>query len=388
VSKVGLVNIGAYALTPTFGQAGGYPYNNYGGYTQGNTIVSPNINPEITESIEGGFDFELLKSRITGAFTYYASRTTDQTLPIAISGTSGFTSFLTNTGEVKNNGIETSVRFVPLRKENGMEITVGANYTYNTNEVVSLAEGLPQLAIATAGAGGSYAVPGQPFPFLKGARYNRDPQGRIIVDRITGFPSVNATFENLGNTEPKHRLGMDATFAFKGFRLAGLFEYRGGFVMYSSVSTGYDFSGAGIRTTYFNRQRFVVPNSSYLDPATNAYVANTNITTRTGGVDFWTNGPSNTGVAENYTYSAAFWKLRELSLSYDLPKSVLGNLKFVKGARISVQGRNLFIWTPDTNIYTDPEYSAAGQNSNGIGLTTLGNTPPSRFFGGSLSLTF
>ncbi len=90
----------------------------------------------------------------------------------------------------------------------------------------------------------------------------------------------------------------------------------------SPVSTGYDFSGAGIRTTYFNRDRFVVPNSSYLDPVSNTYVANTSIQTRTGGVDFWTNGPSNTGVNANYTYSAAFWKMRELSLSYDLPKSV------------------------------------------------------------------
>jgi TonB-linked SusC/RagA family outer membrane protein len=387
ISKVGLVNIGAYELTPTFSQANGFPYNLGGGYTQGNRIVAPDLNPEITTGFETGLDFELFKSRVTGAFTYYKTKTVDQTLPVTISNTTGFSSFLTNTGEVQNHGIETNLRVVPVRKANGMEVTIGANYTYQTNEVISLAEGLPQLAIATVGSGGVYAVPGRRFPLLKGATYNKDAQGRTIVNPITGFPSISANFAELGATEPAHRLGLDATFAFKGFRLAGLFEYRGGFVMYSSVSTGYDFSGAGVRTTYFNRERFVIPNSVYLD-ATGQPIVNTNISTRAGGTEFWTNTGTNTGNAENYTYSAAFWKLRELSLSYDIPKSVLGSLKYVKGARVSVQGRNLFIWAPKTNIYTDPEYSAAGSDSNGIGLTTLGQTPPSRFYGATLSLTF
>lgn len=397
VSKVGLVNINAYNLLPTFGQAYGYPYNNVGGYTVGNRIVSPQLNPEITVSYEGGLDFELFNSRLTGSFTAYQSNTTDQTVPVGIAVSSGYSSYLTNTGEVANKGIETAFRAVPLRTASGFEVSVGANYTYNENEVISISNDQNQISLATLGNAGIYAVKGQSFPMLKGTRYKRDAQNRVIVDRITGFPSVSSDLFELGNTEPKHRLGLDATAEYKGFRLAGLFEYRGGFVMYNGGSTGFDFSGAGIRNTYFNRERFVVPNSSYdknqgqVDadgvalPA--EYVANTNITTRTGGVDFWTNGPSNTAVVENYTYSAAFWKLRELSLSYDLPKSLLANVKGIKGARISVQGRNLFLWAPKTNIYTDPEYSAAGSESNAIGLTNLGQTPPARFYGITFGLT-
>lgn len=394
VSKVGNVNLGnnsnygAYALLPTFGQAYGYPYGGIPGFTLGNQIVSPNIKPEITLSYEGGVDFALLRSRITGSFTYYKSNTTQQTVPVNVANSTGFSSFLTNTGEVSNNGIETNLRLVPYRNTTiGLEVTVGANYTYNNNKVLSISNGLPELGLSGSTVRGIYAIEGQSFPILKGTDYKRDPQGRVIVDRLTGFPDVQTTPIILGNTEPRHRLGLDATVAYKGFRLAGLFEYRAGFVMAQS-SASFDFSGAGIRSTYFNRERFVVPNSSYLDPTTNTYVENTNITTRTGGVDFWTNGPSNTDVASNYTYSAAFWKLRELSLSYDLPSSVLGSLKYVKGARVSVQGRNLFIWTPNTNIYTDPEYSNAGADNNGVGITALGQTPPARFYGATLSLTF
>jgi TonB-linked SusC/RagA family outer membrane protein len=394
VSKVGNVNLGttsnfgAYSLLPTFGSGAGYPYGGIPGATLSNRIVSNNINPEITLTYEGGIDVSLLKSRLTGSITYYQTNTTDQTVPVDVSTASGFSSYLTNTGEVSNKGLETSLRVVPYRNEvNGLEISVGGNYTYNQNKVLSITGDGGQLSLAGTTTLGVYAVEGEAFPLLKGTDYARDDQGRIIVDRITGFPNVSTGQVILGNTEPKHRVGLDASVVFKGFRLAGLFEYRGGFIT-SQNSGSFDFSGAGIRSTYFNRERFVVPNSSYLDPVTNTYVENTNITTRTGGVDFWTNGPSNTGVASNYAYSAAFWKLRELSLAYDVPQSALGNLKYVKGARISIQGRNLFIWTPKTNIYTDPEYSANGTDNNGIGITSLGQTPPARVYGATLSLTF
>jgi TonB-linked SusC/RagA family outer membrane protein len=395
VSKVGNVNLGdrsnfgAYQLLPTFGQGYGYPYGGIPGFSLGNQIVAADIKPEMTLAFEGGVDFSLIQSRISGSLTFYKTNTTDQTVPIDIASSTGFNKFLTNTGEVSNKGIESSLRLIPYRSGTGLEISVGGNYTYNQNKVESISNGLTQLSLSgssTTGLG-VWAVEGAAFPVLKGSDYNRDDQGRIIVDQITGFPSVTTGTFILGNTEPKHKLGLDAAISFKGFRLSGLFEYRGDFVMAQS-SGSYDFSGAGIRTVSFNRERFVVPNSSYLDAATNTYVPNTNITTRTGGVDFWTNGPTVTSVGTNYTYSAAFWKLRELSLGYDLPSSVLGSLKYVKAARISVQGRNLFLWTPKTNIYTDPEYSAAGADNNGIGIVNLGQTPPARFYGATLSLTF
>jgi TonB-linked SusC/RagA family outer membrane protein len=388
ISRVGNVNIDAYSLVPTFGQSFGYPYAGVAGFGISGRVIAESLKPELTDQIEGGIDFELFNSRITGAVTYYSSRTTDQTVPIGIPQSTGFTSYLTNTGEVTGRGWETALRVIAVQnKTTGLEVSVGANYTFNDNKVVTISNDLPQLNLVSSGNAIIAAVPGQTFPFIKGTTYQKDAQGRIIVDRITGFPSVTTTNTNLGNTDAKHRLGLDASAAYKGFRLAGLFEYRGSFVMYNAGSTGFDFSGAGIRNTYFNRERFVVPNSSYLDPLTNAYVANTSITTRTGGVDFWTNGPSQTAVVSNYLYSAAFWKLREVSLSYDLPKSVLGSIKYIKGARISVQGRNLVIWAPKTNIYTDPEYSAAGADSNGVGITTLGQTPPARFYGATLTLT-
>ena len=101
-------------------------------------------------------------------------------------------------------------------------------------------------------------------------------------------------------------------------------------------------------------------------------------------------GPPRTDIDETYVTSAAFWKIREMSVTYNVPRTFLDRQKVIKAARVSAQGRNLFLWTPSTNVYTDPEYSDGNGASNGnaIGLTGLSQTPPSRYLGFSVMLTF
>jgi hypothetical protein len=230
---------------------------------------------------------------------------------------------------------------------------------------------------------------GEPFPLGQVTKYNRDSEGHVIVDAITGFPATDGSFHTVGTTSPPHIFGVSAQVKYKGFTLSSTAEYRNGHYIFNGVATSYDFSGAGIRTTWFNRERFVFPNSVYEDPENaGSYIKNTNVTTATGGADFWTDGSRNTGIGENYTHSAGFWKIREISLRYDFPASLLSATKFIKGASLSVQGRNLFIWVPKTNLYTDPEYSANGADSNAVGITNINQTPPARYIGGTISLTF
>lgn len=380
-SKVGNVNLGAYALRPTFGQANGFPYSTGAGFTVGNRIVSQSLKPELTTGWETGFDAEFFKNRISAGFTYYKTSTVDQTVPVNISNTTGFSSFLTNTGEVTNKGIEALLHFTPVRTKD-MELTLGGNFTWNENKVVSINAELPRLGLGSL----TFAVAGELFPVLIGSDYLRDPQGRIIVDRKSGYPSVDPNTKILGNTNPKQRLGLDFTFKYKNFRIWALGEYRGGFVIYQNGGGTYDFSGSSARTAWYNRERFVIPNSSYEDPTKpGEYIANTSITVRDGGGDFWPSSAYNTGINTNYITKGDFWKLREVSISYTVPSTILSKTKYLKEATISVQGRNLFIWTPKSNIYTDPEYNYS--DSNAIGVTAFGE-PPARFFGGTISLTF
>ncbi|MFV0604741.1 MAG: hypothetical protein ACK5NK_02765 [Niabella sp.] len=152
------------------------------------------------------------------------------------------------------------------------------------------------------------------------------------------------------------------------------------------MGTTLDFTGAGINTTMFDRERFVFPNSVYWDATQNKYVDNTNITVADGGPGYWTLASTRTGMNENYVTSGAFWKLRELVLSYDIPRSIIGT-RVLKGAMFSLVGRNLIMLVPKTNVYTDPEYSDNG-TGNYIGLNSLGQNPPNRYYGATLTLKF
>jgi TonB-linked SusC/RagA family outer membrane protein len=395
VSKVGQVNLGAnfgaYRLEPTFNQASGYPYNGQGGYSVGNTLVSADLRPEITKGFEVGFDANFLKNKITTSFTYYSTNTTDQTVTTGVSSVSGFSNFLTNTGKTSSKGAEFTLHVTPIRTDK-WEVTVGGNYTKSKNEVLSISADVPRITLGAYGSlEGTYAVEGQPFPVLMARTHVRDDQGRIIVNSITGYPTGTQTVSVMGSATPTDILALDLSVRFmKNLRFSALAEYRGGNYIYNAGGGGFEFSGAGINTVMFNRERFVIPNSSYLDATTGKYVANTNITVRDGGPGYWTIGGPRRSIGENYVTSGAFWKLREVTLAYDLPKSLLAKSKFISNATISAQGRNLFIWLPKTNVYTDPEYSDGDNlnSGNAIGLTNLGQTPPSRYYGLSLSLTF
>lgn len=383
-STVGNVNLSPYSLLTTFGQAGGYPYNNNPGYAISNTLYNPDLKPEKTNGFETGFDVSLFADRFTGSLTYFNTSTVDQIVPVNISAASNFSRYYTNTGEVSNKGIESSWNLVPFKTLN-WEINVGGTYTYYNNKVLSISNDITRLGLSTGGDAQTYAEAGQLYPILRGSAFKRDPEGRIIVDSRTGYPSATETVEILGNASPKHILSLNATINFKGLRLAAVAEYRGGYSIFNADAGLFEFSGSGERTVLYNRERFVIPNSSYWDPAVNAYVPNTSVTVRDGGAGFWAQNSQNTDIAENYVVNGAYWKIREISLGYQIPQKWLGKQNVIKAINVSIQGRNLFLFTPKENRYTDPDYMLG---NNAIGINTLSQIPPTRFYGGSVSVTF
>jgi TonB-linked SusC/RagA family outer membrane protein len=392
-SKVGQVNLGgefgAYQLNPTVSSANGFPFGSQAGYTIGNTLVSSSLKPEITQGYEAGFDLNLLHDRVTSSVTWYHTNTQNQTVSTGVSNSTGFSSLRTNTGETMSEGLETTLHITPVKTKD-WTVTIGGNYTYLNNKVTFISNDLPKLALSTYSSGaGSYAVAGAVFPVIMGYDYKRDNAGHVIVDANTGLPTKSDTISVLGNAVAKHKLGLDGTIKFKQFSLSFVFEYRGGYQIFNSIGSEMDWSGTGWRTALYDRKRFVFPNSVIADPSNpGKYIKNTNIEIANGNGNngFWTDG-INRDVTSNYVTSADFWKLRELSLAYNVPASYLAKTKFIKGCTVSVQGRNLFVWLAKDNYYTDPEYSSAGNTSNGIGLTGY-QTPPSRYYGATVSFKF
>ncbi|MDJ1498068.1 SusC/RagA family TonB-linked outer membrane protein [Cytophagaceae bacterium DM2B3-1] len=387
-------NFGAYYTLPTFssnvsyGTNNGFPFGSLAGYSVNNSLVSTDLKPEFTHTYEVGLDFNLWNDKITSAVTYFHSRTDNQTVTTSVSNSTGYNALTTNVGETTSKGVEFQLHVTPIKTPD-WTVTVGGNYSYLDNKVNSISELLPSLSLATSGNANSSAVAGQSFPVIMGLDYQRDPQGRVIVNKTTGLPSATTSNVILGNATPKNRLGMDAVVNYKNFRFSILFEYRSGYKVFNGIGTELDWSGTGYRTALYGRESFVFPNSVYQD-GTNAdgspiYVENTNVTIANGNGNngFWSDG-INRNVTSNYISSGNFLKLREISLSYDLPSKFTG--KVLKGANISVQGRNLFLWMAKDNYYTDPEYSSAGVTGNGSGLNDLGQTPPTRYYGATLTL--
>jgi len=397
-SKTGQISLDNwYATLPTFDVGTGnntstdfphgnpgFPYGNLGGFQLNRTLSNPLLKPELTQEIEIGTELSFIKNRFHLTLNAYKSNTKDQTIPANLSYATGYASAYINAGELQTEGIETDLQITPIVSLGDFSWNAGITYTYNTSKVISILPGLNELFIADV----SYAIVGQQFPSIKVSDVKRDPQGHIIVDAATGYPIKDPNLRNMGHGNPNNILGLTSTLIYKGFSLNLVADYRSGNVIDSWLGNSLDFTGTSWHSAQNGRQDFVIPNSVINTGTADApvYVANTNVITKNAGRAFWT-GSDYEAVQSTYLTSAAFWKLREVSLSYDVPvKNILGGV--IKAAQVGIVGRNLLMLVPKTNIWTDPEFNAENGTSNAVGYATIDQTPPTRVYGFSVKLTF
>ncbi len=384
-SKTGQITLSNYYATiPSFDVSAGFPYGSVAGYSLSTTLSNPLLKPELTHEIEAGFELGLWKSRVNFDFNIYRSNTKDQTIPATIAFSTGYASAYINSGELQTEGIESDLRLTPLLSLGDFAWNLTLSYAYNTSEVMSIMEGLDELPIGDV----SYAIKGQQFPAIKITDFIRDSQGRIVVDAASGYPLRDPALKVVGHGNPNHLLGVINTMSFKGFNLNVVADYRSGNVIMNAVGSSLDFTGTSWHSAQNGRQDFLIPNSVYqtgIDANKNPiYAPNTNIIIKNAGRAAWT-GSTLTTANINYLTSAAFWKLREVSLSWDVPvKNILGGA--VKAAQIGLVGRNLIMLRPKTNTWTDPEFNTG--NGNAVGYTTEYQTPATRIYGFSVKLTF
>jgi hypothetical protein len=391
-------DIGAYKLDNVLAVGGGFPFGSLSGYSQGFGVVQKGLRPERTKGYEAGLQVGFLKDKINLEVVYFNDKTIDQTTNAQITTSTGATNLLLNAGKLGVKGYEVDLKLNSIVKSKNFNVTVGANYSYTINKVLELLPGITELQLANTGVaggvgsagaggvggpgGGVYAIVGQEYPVIKTNDWLRDPEGHVIVDPVTGYPSSDPALKIFGNTNPKHRLGINTNITWKRFTFIAVGDYRGGAKIFNILGPTLDFAGTSENSAQ-TRQRFVFPNSVYKD-ASGKYVTNTNITTADGNAFFWSSIYRRVG--SNYVNNAAFWKIREISISYSLPESLISKTKIVKEASITISGRNLLRWVPKTNVWSDPEFSV--DTGNGIGRTSVLETPPTRIFGATLNVTF
>lgn len=379
-NKAGNVNAGIYSLESTFGQGLNYPYGSLPGFTASGTINNPQIRPEVVESYEVGAELSFFDNRFSTDFAYYYQNNNDQIIPVGISQATGYTNALLNAARFYNKGFEVDVRLTPFLKFGKFSWNVSANLTTNNSKVLEVYGDLNELSVGNT----AYVIKGYPAYTHRLVDWLRDSAtGKVIIDPVSGYPSQSPTTNIFGRTLPKYIVGINTDMSWNGIGLKLVAEYRGGNYIYNAVGSSLGFTGIDHLSAINARQRFVFPNSVYWDGS--KYVDNTNIVVTNAHYDFLQAGRFR-NTQTNYYTSAAFWKLREVVLSYDLPQRWLGNGQVIKKATVSLIGRNLIMLRPKTNEWTDPEFS--NTTGNAIGTTDIGQTPPTRIFGFNVNVTF
>lgn len=286
-----------------------------------------------------------------------------------------------NMGEIQNTGFEFMVDAYPVRnKQFSWNTTL--NFAYNNSEVKKLSTGTDRITVdggqSRNGDATIYQIVGEPFAEIVGYKYKRDEQGNLLLKN--GLPQHSETKEVLGNAVYKWTGGWRNSFTYKNFNLGFLLDFKFGAKIFSG--TNHQLYQNGLhKNTLLGRTKDNPAGAICMDGIDEA-TGQKNTTTVTSYDYFKAIASEN--IAEEFVYSADFIKLRELSLGYTFPNSLLAKTGFIKGLSVSVVARNLWTIMKHTpNI--DPESCINNTNAQGL---ELNGYPATRNIGFNVNVKF
>jgi TonB-linked SusC/RagA family outer membrane protein len=388
-----------------------FPFNGVSGYGISTVLNSPNLKPIFTTELEAGVEARFFKDRIGIDATVYDKKTDGQIFPVLVAPSTGYTNVVQNLGQVSNKGIELTLNVKPVVSRD-----FNWNFTYvfarNWNKVDNLNGTSPDPLLTTEGSFSDAemrAVVGKTVASIYEGVPQKSPTGQIVVNPITGLPLNNTTpLDANGLTKGyygsglyTYTMGITNTFTYKALSLNFSFDFRYGGVMYSNTAELVLFDGNGVATTYNNRQPFIIPNSVYASSSVGGKTVYAPNTTPIGGAqnnipsqflpigalnesnqvyNYYSEGSSYSGGADAMRIiDKSFLKLRDINLSYNIPKSFLAGI-MGSSATIGIFGRNFLLWTPKSNVYVDPEATNLGNDLGGE-LGEFATTPLTKSYG-------
>ena len=376
-----------------------FPMNGVNAFQRSSAIGSTSLKPEMTTESEFGVNLGFFNGRLGLDASWYNRETDDQIFTLPIDPATGYTSQVTNFGNVRNRGWELVLKTTPVKTAN-WQWDLNFNWAKNDNKVLSLPESLEggKVVINYFSAGGDavymYAEEGKPIGELYTYLPEYTEDGKVIVGE-DGLPIVSTDLVDTGkNVNNKWTAGVNTSLSAYGFTLSAQFDIRYGGYMFSRTKNLMTFTGNGICTSYNERRPFVVPNSvvASTDAAGNTvYVENTTpLHMSDGTIQSYYDGGETGGCVTSYLVDRSFMKLRNVTLTYNLPSRWLKNV-FLSGASISLYGNNLLTWTAKDNRCIDPENTTYSQSSYGDLGSMFGelySNPSCRTYGFNVSLKF
>lgn len=343
-------------------------------YTLTNQIGNSKITPEKTRSYEAGADLRFFQNRINVDFSYYKMFSIDQIVPVTIAPTTGGTELTVNVGKLNNEGVELQLGVTPL-KTNDFAWDAQFNFSKNKSEIIKLYKNLEMLPTGyTYGVSSTENVfiVGQPYGVIYGSRWKRDSLNRIVIDSLSGFPLVDAERGIVGDPNPDWQLSIRNTFSYKGFSLSFLVDIRHGGDMYNG--TAGVMKSLGVHKETLNRNEDVVFHGVYADGRPNDKAVK--------WADYYQRY-GRTMISEGNIEDGSWVRLKELSVNYSLPKTLLESI-YLERVDIGFSGRNLFLITDYSGI--DPDTNLSGA-SNSYGRDYF-NNPGTKSFMFNVKLVF
>ena len=343
----GNAEIGNYSARGLFSGTGAY-----GGVAGQipSRIANPDLTWEKTKQLDLGFDFGLLKNRITGTFDFYQKNTTALLLDVPIPQTTGFATITQNLGKLKNTGIELGINtenFVGAFKWstaitaaiNNNKITDLGGQTLNSNEINAAIAGQPIGVFYLPEYAGVNQANGDAL------YYKNTINGDGTIDRSTTNNINDAQRIFAGNPNPKYTFGLNNTISFKNFDLGIFFQGVSGNKIFNA---GGQYMSANGSNGYDNQ---TVDQMAYWDKPGDI----TSVPEPRLGLG---NGAGN---STRYISNGDYVRLKTLTLGYTFPSSVLSKIKLSK-LRLYATAQNLATITGYKGW--DPEVNADYQSTN------------------------
>jgi TonB-linked SusC/RagA family outer membrane protein len=373
------------------------------------------IRPERKYEFEFGFDTRMFNGRLNFDFSYYNAQIRDQILPLTLPPTSGARSILANVGTLRNKGIEIALNGT-VYQGSGLTWTAGVNFARNMNVVEKLANNATELLHANydGSAAELRSVVGRPMGDFFVPPVETNANGERIV-QSNGLYKLNGNeWMRAGNAMPKAVGGIFNNLNYKNFTLDILADFQiGGHVMPTGInwmisrglteqSLNYmdaergglsyyvDEDGQGVQTSASQgpNGEEVYNDGMLIDGVTADGNPNTNVISQALYYQRTYNwgGPQYSQARyELYIKENTYFKLRELSLAYNIPNGIASRLG-ASSIQVSAFGRNLFFFYRNIKDL-DPEVLTGGSRWTQT-LTSAGTNPATRSMGLMLRARF
>lgn len=355
------------------------------------TLSDLNIEPEFAKEFEVGTDLEFFNRRIMVDFTYYNKDAYNLILPVTVPVSTGYQTLFTNGAAMTNKGVEIGLTLVPVQTDS-FKWTWTTNFTKNKNRVTELYPGLERTQLDVNNI--AYAIPGQPFGVFYGTKFARDEEGNYLINQTGGGIRQAPELGVIGDPNPDFKVNFINSFTWKGLTLRAQIDWReGGDVSSTTIES---LLGRGVtRDTEDREHTFIIPGfygdsdgKAILDSNGNKIPNTTQISMNE--LYFSPSGSNTFGinsVDEAKIYDGTVYRLRELSLTYDLPSKFLEKTPFGR-VSFGIIANNLWYFAPNVPKYTnfDPETTSFGSsNLQGIEVSAA---PTAKRYGFRLNVSF